>query len=253
MRIGQEVLRKAEKGLSQAIYELTWAGELWGRWGAIRLSRLRAEFLEALGESPAALSSLSSTYYTAFGSARALARQSVWPLKLFWSARAGWYLVRAARLSARFARTIDLHAMSAGELDVRSRILSRIGDAIRAFLPRWVRVDWAYAESLRCIEEALGRNTVVFADSRALLLMNKAEVLAAMGRRQESDLVYQKIYELLDRVKPTTSARLLRSLGVNYKKNRSHDLARSYFERALRVAREHHLQDQVLKIEAEMK
>lgn len=240
-----EALKKAENGLREGVNALTWAGMLWGRLGAIRLSKLRYEFLRELNRHDVALSALASAYYTASGHARARATTgTAWLERLGWFILSGWYLKGAVRLSDRLARFLSLADMSPDQLGVRASILSkarRIGDA------------------LCCIEEALGRNGVT-ADTRSLLLSSLGATHSALGNATEAAKAYRQARELLDRIQPSTRVRVLRAsaefnlASIATGEQPVSPVTRAWAIRdlntALQLAYEHHLHDQVVKIQA---
>ena len=229
-----EVLRKAERGLNEAVYALTWAGVLWGRTGAIRVSRLRAEYLKVLGEEASALSALSSTYYTAAGNAAARVGQTSGAAKYLWLCRVVWCLVRAVVLSNRLERRAGLSGMTPDQLDVRASIL---------------RKARRYQAALRCIEEALrrgGRSP----DTTALLEASRGEAFYALGMSAAATIAYAHALLLCDRVRPTTSVRVLKSWGAHRIRLGERGEARRVLRDALVLAEKHHLGDQEEKIRA---
>ena len=229
-----EVLRKAERGLNEAVYALTWAGVLWGRTGAIRVSRLRAEYLKVLGEEASALSALSSTYYTAAGNAVAHAQQARGWRKHLWRARAVVCLAIAVLLSNKLERRAGLSGMTPDQLDVRASIL---------------RKARRYQVALGCIEEALRRDGLS-PDTTALLEAGRGEVLYALSRSTEATVAYNHALLMCDRVRPTTSVRVLKSWGAHRIRLGERGEARRVLRDALVLAEKHHLGDQEEKIRA---
>ena len=100
--------KKVDEVLWQATYELTWAGLLWGKCGAIKLSEMRYEVLCELGQRREAMSSLLSTYYTAWGNAGAKMSWSSFPEWPAWVWRAIKYRAKAKKLAYQLDFLIKL-------------------------------------------------------------------------------------------------------------------------------------------------
>lgn len=238
MAVDWEVLRKAERGLGEAIYHLTWAGELWGPSGAIRLSKIRFRILRVLNRHDAALSALSSTYYTASGNAAARAAHARGLRKPALYLRAAWYLWRAVRLSDRLERMLGLEGMHPDQLDVRQSIL---------------RKARRHRAALRCIQEALWRENVR-PHTRALLQVGRGEILERLGRRPDAAEAYQRAGKLAAGLGATDPQRMRIERDVGYYLAR-HGAPRGMelLKAARRSAEELQLYDQVAKIDALLK
>ena len=226
-----EVRRQAQS-LGQRIHDLTWRGKFWGRDGAIALDKARAGFLKAIGDEVQALSALSSTYYAAAGNAFTHIGFSPADWNPDWLIAGLWCLMRALWFSERLIRRVGMHGMSADQLDIRATILRKVRRR---------------REALRCINEALGRPRVS-AEARALLEVGRGEILSHFKRLPEAVQAYRQALELIPEIRVQSQVRVLKSLGLHEMDERNPDQARHYLGRALCLAKENDLGDQVVKI-----
>lgn len=239
MNLERAVLEKIEANLRDAVYVLTWAGVLWGPGGAIRLSRARSAFLNALGLPISADSALLSTYYTAMGNAAARVKERFLSRDLsgcdicFWALRAAWCFIKVSRLASRLLGR-GIENLAPDQLDVLAAALER---------------TFRRASALRCIEEAIGRWDVS-PSSRMLLTARMGKILYIQHRAADARKAFDAVREAVrdGNLPPTVMARLCRALGEHCLRDRNP--AAGYWLRAAeRIAREHNLGDQLVKIE----
>ncbi|TSC52814.1 MAG: hypothetical protein LiPW39_539 [Parcubacteria group bacterium LiPW_39] len=225
--------------IGRKVYDLTWQGKLWGRGGAIELSRKRFKVLKTMGQESNGLFALASTHYTASGQANARAKQ-VWLFwKLAWWWRGFWYLWLAERLDGQAQRIKGIKNMTPGQLDVSASILAKA-----FFKPR------RYEKAIMLINEALGRKNVA-PHSRALLRVKLGEIYDILGRFNQAAIIYG-IDLQVGGLEATTEVRVLKSFGHHYKRLGDKKKAREFLEKALVLAENHNLGDQVIKIKALM-
>jgi len=233
----KERYEKAVEGLGQAIFHLTWLGHFWGLRGVIVLDEIRSWYIvhKLRGDEPGTISARSSTYYAAAGNAKARASQS-FLAKPWWLLLAFLCFMRSMRLSNRLVKLVGIQGMNPDQLDVRSHILRRAGQ---------------HKEALECVNEALPRTSVT-TNSRALLLMGKAESLVKLGSSAKAEAAYRDAMSLVSQVPVSTHVRLLRSLAAHRRASGRDTEAQQLFEQARSLATQDALGDQAEKIEASL-
>lgn len=226
--------KEAIEGLNKAIYHLTWLGRFWGPEGVIALDEIRAHYLKEIGEKRKAFANLQSTYYAAAGNAYAQATKRRFFKKLTWLIRASQYVLNAEIMSDNVVRISGgIEYMTPEELDIRSHIL-RKGKKRR--------------EALQCIEQGLSRQNVS-SNSKALLLMGKAEIFAHQGNFGAADAAYAEALSLKEYIPPSTYVRILKSIA-GVMTNKTIEERKKLLQNAKLIAKEVGLRDQVEKIEA---
>lgn len=228
-------LRDCEAQLAELAGRLTSAGDFWGREGAIRYSKKRAEYLRDLGDTAKALSALSSTYYSAFGNAWARVKLTAMPWQwLFWLFRAWRCRGQAVRYSDRLVGLVgNIRSMSSDQLGTRSRVLF---------------ADGRYEESLECGWAALISVRRVSEKEAALIRAGIAETLDAMGRRQEALEQYQSVISM--DLEPKVAVRVKKSWARHCLLVGDGEQALQVLTSALEIARQNNLGDQVVKLNA---
>lgn len=226
--------REAIDGLSKAIYHLTWLGRFWGPEGVIALDEIRANYLKEIGEKRKAFANLQSTYYAAAMNAEAQAMGNRFFKKLTWLVRASQYILNAEIMSDNVVRISGgIEYMTPEELDVRSHILREVKK---------------YREASQCIEQGLSRKDVS-SNSKALLLMGKAEIFAHQGNFEAAHAVYAGTLSLREYIPPSTYVRILKSAAAAMT-NKTIEERKEMLQNAKLIAQGSGLEDQITKIEA---
>jgi hypothetical protein len=181
---------------------------------------------------------LASSYYSACGNAYAQFRTAPWQYKFLWMRRTMWCLWRARRLSDKRARH-GIESMSADELDVYARILMR---------------QKRYHEAITAVVTAL-RDTALSIDTKVMLWMSLMQINLAqfLKNKEKFDLDsarnwYGFISEQLNNLNPTTRVRVLRALAEFDLAQKNQDAAARHAAQARKIAVEHRLNDQLLKL-----
>lgn len=229
--------KEAIDGLSKAIHHLTWLGEFWGPEGVVALDEARARYLKDAGDERRAVANLQSTYYAAAGNANAqLAKSIFW--KTIWFIRAVKFLAKSERMSDDLVRIAGgITHMMPDELDVRSHILRKMKK---------------YDEAMQCIEEALLRKDIA-PNSKALLLMGKAEIFAQAQEFGGAHVVYAEAISLYERylrlIPSSTFVRILKSMAM-MQTHKTIEARKKILDKAKSIALKEGLHDQIEKIEA---
>src|SRR3989344_73087 len=221
----------------------SWQGNYWGPNAVIALNRQQFKKLCGQGKTSEALASLSSTYYSASGSAFARMRLASIFGKPVWTLEALWCLWRAVRLSDALGREAGTQGMTADQLDVRARILFKWGSRFSR-----KRVDDAFFITTTALKRNINRDTEV------LLLMGLGEIQEARQQYKESFHAYRKGSGLVERgVSASTAVRFYRSLGAHYRRLKRPDPATIAENRALEIAqKDGGMGDQILKLQSEI-
>lgn len=215
----------------ERLFRLSWDGNYWGENGAIALSELVYSEKMALGDQ-SALSGLSSIYYSAAGNAASRTRSSTFLGKPFWLLRAFRCLRKAEKLSDELERKVGVSKMSPDELDIRSSILRKAH-----------RCD----DALRCTQAGLSRSDLS-PDTRVLLEIGLGEIMDEVGNNKAAGEAYARAIGFLMKIKPTTRVRYFKSLAEHYHRCKWHVPARNMAIKALKIAEDSNLTDQVVKI-----
>jgi len=151
-----------------------WGGEYEGPDGALNAHKRVFDTLIAQGRDVDAYSARSSLHYSVASNLIAQRRFSLIP-------QAVWYGLRAVLDSnATVSSAGGMHNLSAGQLDVRTSIMRRVG--------------WR-SEAVKCVEEALSRADMTD-EARALLLVNRMRLLPARAEN------IQDLSEIVDQLLP---------------------------------------------------
>lgn len=220
------------EGLRHALYRLSWVGLFWGKDGAIAVAKTMARHLEKLDKKEDAFSVLSAIFYSAGGNAKARALRSFWA-SLFWFIVAFYCRKRARRFSEKMVGAGGgIENLSPRRLEIRACIL---------------RVNGNYEEAEDCISKALFRPRMSD-NTRALLMMGKAELQTRVGLLVEAECNYREALELP--LAEIARSRILRSFGVFLRMKGDEKEAVQVFEQAKKIASGYGLEDQADKLEA---
>lgn len=225
--------------LGRRIYDGSWRGEYWGREGVIVLSKRRFRQRVREGKHAEALSALSSTYYSACGQAIARLKGTNIrsPHDFFDAMRLGvlvlWCAWRTSFLSEIMEMRAGLANLTADQLDIRGRILL---------------LQKRYRKAYEVTDRALDIPNLS-PDTHVLLEIGLGEIANAMGRSAQAEVCYDRARAIVDGTRPTTQVRFYRSLAGHCKKNGELGLVRPYALRAMEIAEQNGLTDQLIKIQ----
>lgn len=232
-------LKGNKKTLALEIYDKSWVGDYWGANGALNKG---VEFYRMLiGEKQKrdALSSLSSTYFSAAGNASANFYQARFYAKPIWVLRATVCFLQASRLSDKLEKFIGITRINPEELSVRIAILLASS--------RYKR----YRRAKECTETAFSQK-IIKGDTKALVLSYFLN--SRFTPKNESIRHCGELRAILLRsLRSTTRVRVLRELGLFQKRRGDVEGAREYFSKALKIAESEGSSDQILKIQAVMR
>lgn len=234
----RRVWESVEKSLEQAIYELTWAGMLWGIYGAVKLAEMRYEMLGQLDREREAASSLLSAYYTAWTNAMALPKSERNPE---WTKNEAKYLVKIKELKDRLTfhlRRGDVGGI--GDYMILSRVNFRLGLYEDARL--------IYAQILS-VESSLP----ISPENRVLMLAEMGEIKIYLDKHEDGlatlNLALSELANISD---AKTRIRVYKTVASGFlllREDRLELLAGNYLKAAYSLAESHGLADQQIKIQ----
>jgi len=225
-----------KRTLSLEIYDKSWAGDFWGVNGALTKAKELYWMIAGKGKKRDALSSLSSTYFSAAGNAKAIFFKARFYAKPLWVFRVVWCLFQANRLSDKLKRVAGIEKMKISELDVRIAIMLAV---------------FRMKSARKCLDEFISREEKP-SDTIALIIshfLNHRFVSKEFANKSMGDLRSL----LLEPLRSTTRVRVLREMGLYQKRRGDWDGAREFFSEALKIAETEDLGDQILKIKFAMK
>lgn len=231
----------------RTLHDQMWAGDYWGRSGA--LVRAAGKWLplpEDLDSRAGALSSFSSLHYSAAGNAHARAskRSRLSARRWFWYLRGAYHLLLARSYSWKLVREVGLESMTADQLDIRQSILRKMRARPQAIL--------------ECINAALRKNPSPHC--KALLLVGEAHALErrALARDRPGRIVIaeqdiKRACELAAGVEdsePAQVARVYRAAAGFWERRKNLNRAVYLRVKARELAARAGAEDQLLKMGA---
>ncbi|MBI3442641.1 MAG: hypothetical protein HY007_02655 [Candidatus Sungbacteria bacterium] len=230
----RERYERAVQGLDQAIYELTWLGQLWGPRGVLALERTRRHYLLLLGRHADALSTTSSTFFAAGGDAHARARNYGFPLKIILLPVAKYFFERSFLLTKKLIRDYGYDQLSTNKVDFIAHGLTR---------------KKYYEQATACMNIVLARPDAT-PNNKALMYRLAADIEISRGEYRLAERDVARALELRSSLGPETIIRILRTQAL-LEKARGNPANAERIQREIRqISREQALPGQDKKSQA---
>jgi len=225
-----------KKYLIGEIYDKSWSGNYWGANGALNKAKELYWLRVKRKKKHSALASLSSTYFSAAGNAKANFFKARFYSKPIWIFRIIVCFFQANRLSDKLERISSITNMTSEEIDVRIAILL---------------ASLRYKRARRCVTEVFSRKKIK-GDTEALVLSHFLNCWFIP--LHESIRYCGDLRAILRRpLRSTTRVRVLRELGLFQKRRGDVKGAREFFSEAIKIAKDEGFNDQILKIQSAMR
>ena len=233
------------------LYRKSWAGDYFGRDGAIELAKARCVRV-ARDNTVEAYSGLSSTYYSAAGHAYARLRQTFSP---HWAVRAWYCMQLAVDYSDKMVENAGgVHALTVDQLDIRQSIYRK---AAKMLFGKKRRREFTI-EALRCIRLGLDEKNAQ-GHARGLLLVGLIDIHTQKNPVSISaphNIVREWIHEAHNIAEetapddPNQASRIFNGCAVGFERVGNSIFATKARKRARELSESTGAKDQLLKQEA---
>ncbi|MBI2587823.1 hypothetical protein HYW30_00780, partial [Candidatus Azambacteria bacterium] len=237
VKIRAKELREAIKRYASAA---TWAGQLEGPTGAVALKTLDFNLIEAFGterDRIGALSSLASAHYTLWGNKTAHLALGKEKHRKPLEEEARGALRKARELMAEALRLAGRKRTTQGMWAVWGSILNS---------------ERKYREAARAYREGLKDSKLKW-HARAILLAGLAAPLARLKKFHEVEKAFEEALKLCGSKAHPNTVRVWRKYGNYVRAMGERNVGTKYLRDALKMARALGLEDQITKLQADLK